>query len=140
MRRLRLLFDLPVYALGGWVVWQAIRGYWTSEFLGVDFLVNTALLLFAYLFAIRFLCRRALGLEAKRLLDRAIERTRAAMDGAFEDESVASAAGTETVVAKGVREVQGALERLASLEARWRTELEADAGASRARARRRQSV
>jgi energy-coupling factor transporter ATP-binding protein EcfA2 len=113
--RLRLLFDFPVYALGAYVVVRAVQGYWTGAFLGIDFLVNTLLILLAYLFGVRTVCRRALSLRAKRLLDGVIERSRQSMQsagGAMEKEL---AARTTAVV--------DALERLAYLETRWRMEL-----------------
>ncbi len=121
--RVRIALDLPVYALGAFVVARAVEGYWTGAFLGIDFLVNTLLLLLAYLFAVRFVCRRVLSLRARALLERVIERSRGVLVAAG---STAEAVSTET------RAVLEGLERIAFLETRWRLEL-AGNGAPRAR-------
>ena len=114
VNKLRMPFDLPVYALGLYVVYLAIQGYWNNEFLGMDFLVNTALLLFAYLFAVRTLCRRVLGRRAKRLLADVIRRSRLSMQ--------AAGASAQADLEARTREVSDALARLAALEDRWRQE------------------
>jgi hypothetical protein len=117
LRFFRLILDLPVYALAVWVVYQVAHGFWTGTYAGLDFLLNAALLLAAYLFAVRLGVRRALGLRGRRLLDEVILRTRQAL-GAQADvarESVRHAASEQTA----------ALARLAELEAAWRAHLQA---------------
>jgi energy-coupling factor transporter ATP-binding protein EcfA2 len=117
LRFFRLILDLPVYALAVWVVYQVAHGFWTGTYAGFDFLLNAALLLAAYLFAVRFGVRRTLALRARRLLAEVILRTRQAL-GAQSDtarEAVRQAAG----------EHAAALARLADLEAAWRADLQA---------------
>ncbi len=113
--RLKLLFDAPVYALGAFVVWRAVEGYLSGAFLGIDFLVNTILLLAAYLFAVRFACRRILAGRARGLLEGVIERSRAAMRDACDPDGDA--------VGEATRATYSALERTAFLETRWRLEI-----------------
>ena len=52
---LRALVDLPVIGLGGWVVWRAALGFFDPEaaLVGLDYLLNAALMLFAWLFLAR---------------------------------------------------------------------------------------
>lgn len=110
--RLGPLLDLPVYALAALVVWRAARGWWTGEFLGVDFLVNTLLLLLAYLFAVRTACRRVLALRARGMLAAVIERTRSAL-----------LEGADGAAAERAGELAAALDRLCGVERRFRERL-----------------
>jgi energy-coupling factor transporter ATP-binding protein EcfA2 len=115
LRFVRVLLDLPVYVLAVWVVAQVARGFWSGAYAGIDFLLNAALLLVAYLFVVRFAVRRGLALRARRLLADVILRARQAL-GAHADaarESVRTAAAHQL----------GALERLTELEADWTAEL-----------------
>jgi len=112
---LRWPFDLPVYALGAWVVLKAVVGYFDGEYLGVDFLLSTVVVLFAYLFLVRFACRRLLAARARALLADVIERCRGAMVDAGE--------AVEREVREETGGVERALERTADLESRWRLEL-----------------
>ena len=61
LRFFRLLLDLPVYGLAGWVVYRVAGGFFTGRYAGIDFLVNALLLLAAYLFPVRFVVRRGPG-------------------------------------------------------------------------------
>ncbi len=58
----KVIVDLPVYALGLWILVRAVSGFVAGEYVGMDFLVNAALLAGAWLFlarhATRFLLRR----------------------------------------------------------------------------------
>ena len=76
---LRLLLDLPVYALAVWVLYKVITGFVAGEYVGVDFLLNAVLILAAYLFAVRLVVRRGLSWRANRLLTEVIARSRAAL-------------------------------------------------------------
>ncbi len=116
VNKLRMPFDLPVYALGVYVVYLAVMGFWEGEFLGMDFLVNTALLLLAYLFAVRTICRRVLDSRAKKLLAEVITRSRQSMMKA------GSVAHEE--LCESTQKVSDSLERLSDLEARWRKEFQ----------------
>jgi len=110
-----VLLDLPVYALALWVVYQVAVGFWTGNYAGVDFLLNAALLLVAYLFAVRFVVRRSLDVRARRLLGDVILRARRALG--------AQADAARTAVRDAVARHSGALARLAELEKSWRAEL-----------------
>jgi energy-coupling factor transporter ATP-binding protein EcfA2 len=89
LRFFRLLLDLPVYALGAWIIYQVGRGFLAGQYAGVDFLLNAALLLGAYLFAVRLAVRRGLSARARRLLAEVIGHTRRRL-GAQADEVRAS--------------------------------------------------
>ena len=65
---LRFAVDLPVYAFGAWVVYCAGRGFWSGSYVGVDFLVNAALLAGAWLFLARGVVRAGLRRRANGLL------------------------------------------------------------------------
>jgi hypothetical protein len=115
LRYVRVLLDLPVYALAAWVVYQVGLGFWTGTYAGLDFLLSAALLLVAYLFVVRFAVRRALGLRARRLLSEVILRTRQAL-GAHAD------AGRGAVRLTTAR-FSTSLDRLAGVGESWRADL-----------------
>ncbi|MBX3028283.1 50S ribosome-binding GTPase [bacterium] len=117
LRYLRWLLDLPVYALGVWVLFQVARGFIDGAYVGFDFLVNAALLLAAYLFAVRFAVRRGLAWRARRLLDDVILRTRRALG--------TQADATRTAVQAAVALQQATLQELSALDANWRAALSA---------------
>ncbi len=120
LRFFRFALDLPVYALAVWVVYQVGYGFWTGTYAGVDFLLNAALLLVAYLFAIRVAVRRGLALRARRLLGDVILRTRRALG--------AQADGAREAVRHAVAQQSTALGRLAELETMWWVELSGGKG------------
>jgi len=113
------ILDLPVYALAAWVVWQVGNGFITGAYAGVDFLLNAALLLAAYLFAVRFVVRRGLAWRARRLLTDVTLRTRQAL-GAQSDSA-------RDAVRHAVAGQRTALDTLAALDDVWRAELGAAA-------------
>lgn len=115
LRYVRWLLDLPVYGLGVWVLYQVASGFLAGTYAGVDFLLNAALLLAAYLFAVRFAVRRALAWRARRLLDAVILATRRALG------TQADAARTAVEHATAVQ--TRTLADLASLESTWRASL-----------------
>jgi len=112
LRFFRVPLDLPVYGLGGWVVYRVGRGFVTGEYAGTDFLVNALLLLAAYLFAVAFVVRRGLGLRARALLRQVTDRGRAAVGtlGEAVRQSVANATSAQLA----------ALQRLGTLGRTWR--------------------
>ena len=79
----RLVLDVPVYALLGWVVYQAVRGFFVdgTPFVGIDYLLNLGIVLLAYLFCVRVVVKRYLGYRAERLLGRVIEAVGASLAG-----------------------------------------------------------
>jgi GTPase Era involved in 16S rRNA processing len=113
LRFLRLLLDLPVYALAGWVVYRVATGFAAGQYAGIDFLVNALLLLIAYLYPLRLLVRRGLRLRARRLLAEVTARTGAVLS--LQSESARRA------VRDAVSERQEALGRLCALEDTWKT-------------------
>jgi len=115
LRFLRIPLDLPVYALAAWVAYQVAVGLWFGPYAGVDFLLNAALLLAAYLLALRLVVRRGLAWRARRLLDDVILRSRQALG--------AQADATRSAVRQAAMEQSATLTRLASLEEEWRAEL-----------------
>ena len=109
---LRVPVDVPVYALGAWVVWQALQGFFTGDYVGLDFLVNALLVLFAWLFLARTLCRAVLSRRTGALLAAARAHATRALD-----EATRSAAAPAT---EAVADHRDALARLAGAADRWR--------------------
>jgi GTP-binding protein EngB required for normal cell division len=120
LRFFRFALDLPVYALALWVLYRVATGIWSGNYAGVDFLLNAALLLTAYLFAVRLAVRRGLGLRARRLLADVILRSRQALG--------AQADAARSAVRHAAAEQSAALGRLAGLESAWRAELSSNSG------------
>jgi hypothetical protein len=114
---LRALVDLPVIALGGWVVWRAALGFFTpgADLVGLDYLLNALLILFAWLFFARTLVRALLGARARRLLDGA---QRTAVQALASSSERARRRAAEALTAH-----RAPLERLAGLGDRWRERL-----------------
>jgi energy-coupling factor transporter ATP-binding protein EcfA2 len=108
---LRWLVDLPVFALGGFVVWRAARGFLESDYVGLDFLLNAALLLLAWLFVARALVRALLGRRATGLLAGARADAAQRLGQAAELEHGAAA--------DAIARRRAALGRLAGLARRW---------------------
>jgi hypothetical protein len=112
LRYFRLLLDLPIYALAGWVLVRVGEGFLAGNYTGIDFLVNAALLAGAYLFAVVFVVRRLLARRARAMLVDAIRRTRAALAVWFDE--------TRARVERETGDVAAALARLAAMEDDWR--------------------
>jgi hypothetical protein len=115
LRFLRLILDAPVYALAAWVLYKVGTGFVAGEYAGVDFLLNAALILAAYLFALRLVVRRGLAARARKLLGDVIQRTRAAI--AAQNEAVRDS------IRRSHAERRALLERLTHLEDHWRANL-----------------
>ncbi|HYC23870.1 MAG TPA: GTPase [Candidatus Bathyarchaeia archaeon] len=118
LRFFRVVLDLPLYALGVWVIYLVGRGFFSGDYVGVDFLLNAALLAAAYLFVVRQVVRRTLALVPRRLLRGAIASSRIAIETSAQRavERVRDASASRA----------SALLRLAGLEGRWRAELTSD--------------
>ncbi len=67
-RGLRMLIDLPVYGLGGWVLVRVVMGFVKDSYVGVDFLVSAVIIAFAWLFLGRALVRARLSARSASLL------------------------------------------------------------------------
>jgi len=115
LRRFGWLLDLPVYALGAWVLWKVAEGFLEQRYAGFDFLLSAALLLAAYLFALRFVVRRGLARRARGLLAGVIENARGALGHA--------AVEARERVHQATGRIASALDELAGLEDAWRAEL-----------------
>ena len=113
LRRFHLLFDLPVYALAGWVVWKSAVGFFQGEYAGMDFLVNAVLLLAAYLFLLRFVVRGLLSGRARALQSKVRDAAQGGLQLAAKDAA--------DKVAHETREVLASLDDLAGLQARWKS-------------------
>ena len=115
LRYFRLALDLPVYGLAAWVAYTVARGFVAGEYAGIDFLVNAALILAAYLFAVRLIVRRGLGWSARRLLRNIVAGTRRALGHQVEQ--------AEQELQRARSERLAVLDRLTGLEGRWRSGL-----------------
>ena len=114
----RWLIDVPVYAFGAWIVWRGAAGFYAGEYVGMDFLLNAALLAGAWLWLGRTGARRWLRARASHLVQwvkaRIATRFREVMEtslGPWEQE---------------VREQREAIGRLCRLESTWRERLTED--------------
>lgn len=115
LRYFRAVLDLPVYALAAWVAYQVGSGFFAGDYAGVDFLLSAALILAAYLFAVRFVVRRGLGWTAQRLLRGVIAAARRALARQVEE--------AQQAMLRVQAERTSVLDRLVSLTVHWRTGL-----------------
>jgi hypothetical protein len=113
---LRLPLDLPVYALGAWVLYEVVAGFIEEKYVGIDFLVNVLLILLAYLYLVRAGVRRALGWRARRLVVDATARVTSVLG----EEVRQPVAGVEHTA----RTLLQSLDRLCEVEKLWRVRLE----------------
>ncbi len=122
LRRLHLLLDLPVYALGLWIVWKAAVAFLADlapglreslsapppgQYVGLDLLVNALILLAVYLFLIRAVVRAVLRRRARQLLATTRRQVAGALASLPRRRRQAAAVRTAPLL--------GALERLAGL-------------------------
>lgn len=114
-RLARWPLDAPVYAFLAWMLYRVGAGFVAGTYAGVDFLLNAALLLAAYLLAVRAGTRAALGRRAASLARHVAGRARSALD--------ADAAQARSATRERVGEARAALDRLCSLPELWRAEL-----------------
>jgi hypothetical protein len=112
----RFLLDLPVIGLLVVVLQRAIAGFWSGEYVGVDFVVNSVLLAFAAAFVVRTGVRTYLAARARRLLrgvgDDLAASIREVGEGALDR------------VERCTAELEERLVRLSRLDDRWREALE----------------
>ena len=80
IRYVRWLLDLPVYGLVAWLVYRSVMGFAAGNYIGVDLLLNSGLLVVVYLVAVRLLVRAALRRRARRLLERASQGSRSGLE------------------------------------------------------------
>lgn len=67
-RPLRALVDLPVFGLGGWVLYRTVEGFIAEQYVGVDFLVSATIIALAWLFGARVLVRARFAGRSAALL------------------------------------------------------------------------
>ncbi|MEO0650434.1 MAG: dynamin family protein [Planctomycetota bacterium] len=113
---LRWALDLPVYALAGWVLLRAAQGFTSGQYVGLDFVINGALLALALAFVVRMAIRSVLSARAGGLLRRVSGDVGQALESA----------ATRSVVPLGetCQQLDDHLDRLCRLETVWRRELE----------------
>ncbi len=111
LRFIRFLVDLPVYALVAWLVAHAALGFVDGNYVGVDFLLNAALLAGVYLILVRLVVRATLRRRARALLEAAAARSREGLGG-WHDR-------VDAGLAERVAAVESALERLSNLDDDW---------------------
>jgi hypothetical protein len=99
-----------------WILYRVAIGFFAGEYAGVDFLVNAALLLIAYLYPLRVLVRLGLGVRASRLLRAITARAANALREQAEDACA--------TVRKATADYAAALDRLGSVDESWRAKLE----------------
>jgi len=119
LRFFRWLLDLPIYALVVWIVYRALVGFASAEYVGVDLLLNTALIAGAYLLLVRSLVRMILRRRAQRLLRAATIRCKLELDRWYEER--------DAELRRRVAQFRAALERLCTLDVVWRHRLAAPA-------------
>lgn len=120
LRFFRWLIDLPVYALVAWLVYRSGMGFIDGSYVGVDLLLNSALLGGAYLVVVRLMVRAGLRRRARRLLEAAAEASRAGLDD-WKDR-------INHVIGARLEELTTALERLRRVDVLWQRRL-GDGGA-----------
>ncbi len=108
----RLLVDLPVYAFGVWIVVRAGIGFANGEYVGMDFLVNAALLAGAWLLMARYATRALLRRRARSLIEGIKTNMRTRMAQALEG-ALGDSLGS-------VGRMRSALARMGQLHVTWK--------------------
>lgn len=116
-RAVHWFVDLPVYALGAWIVYQAAIGLVTGHYVGVEFLATAAIVGGAWLFLCRSLVRRALWRRGERLLS--------GVEARIDERLAAEEAELVAAQQRALAPLRGALDRLAAVDTTWRTRLRA---------------
>ena len=112
---LRWPLDLPVYALAGWIVYRAGEGFFTEQYVGLDFLLNGVLLALALLFVLRLIVRTVVSSRARGLIRASASRIAEHLNRAAERLAEPSRERAE--------EIHSVVQHVGELDARWRAEL-----------------
>lgn len=112
---MRWTFDAPIYALGVWVLWKVVAGFFVEEYAGLDFLVNAALIGIAALWLVRMFVSLFARARAKKLVSTVRANVRDALERAAAD---LTARVEERCDAR-----RRGLEKLARVEDIWRRTL-----------------
>jgi len=115
LRILRWPLDLPVYAFAAWMLYRVGAAFIAGTYAGVDFLLNAALLLGAYLLGVRVVARAGLGWRAGRLADQVAGHVGTAL-ATLAEQAHAQVRGR-------IDEQRATLDRLCALPDLWRDEL-----------------
>ncbi len=119
---LRWPLDLPVYALAGWIVYRAGEGFFTEEYVGLDFLLNGVLLALALLFVLRLIVRSVVSSRARGLIRASASRIAEHLNRAAERLAEPSRERAE--------QISSAVRHVGELDARWRAELTGESSES----------
>ncbi len=111
----RWVVDLPVYVFGLWIIIRAGMGFSAGEYVGMDFLVNAALLAGAWLFVARYATRWLLRRRAQALVEGIKGELQTRVRNALESELSASS--------RAVQKRLHGLSRWAKLHSTWRTRI-----------------
>lgn len=112
---LRWLVDVPIYALGAFVLYRVAVGFFDERYVGLDFLVSAAILGFGWLFLGRLFVRARLRAKSRALL----ADVRADIEQRVGAAAHASIDGRLMALARS----RESLERLASADTTWRERL-----------------
>lgn len=115
---LRWLIDLPVYAMGAWVVWLAIVGFFTADYVGIDLIVNAGLVLLAWLYLGRVITRASLAGRVRALT--------ATVQLQVQGSLAASAESSAEPALAEISALLEALKRSKDVASRWRSRILAD--------------
>lgn len=113
---LRWAVDLPVYAFALWIIVRSAIGFYEGAYVGMDFLVNAALLAGAWLWLGRTVARRWLRSRAGRL----VQWVRARIEARFAQVMDVALGPLQ----RRLTEQREAVHRMCRLEATWRAKLE----------------
>ena len=103
--------DLPVWGFAGWIVWRAATSFMGDSHLGMDLLIDAAILLAAWLVLARTGVRALLGMRCRGLVTLVRERAAEALQRSSRAELTNSRAA--------LTRTREALERITALEERW---------------------
>lgn len=112
---LRWALDAPIYALGLWVLWKVLSGFFVEQYAGLDFLVNAALIAIAALWLVRACVASFARARAAKLVAAVRIHIRASLEQ--------NASELATQVAERCAARRRGLEGLARLESSWRDAL-----------------
>lgn len=114
-RPMRLLVDLPVYGLAGWVLFRVVEGFVRETYVGLDFLVSALIIALAWLFGARALIRARLGSRSAALL--------AGVRGDVEQRVGRAAHAAVDGRLRALEEARTAVRRTGAADATWRARL-----------------
>ena len=121
-RGTRLFVDIPVYALGAWILFKVAAGFFAEQYAGVDFLLSAAILGLGWLFLARLFVRARLASKGGALL-RGVQS-----DVSKRLLEAADAATTDR--RSRLREAAARVDRVAQADSSWRARLHGEASSS----------